>query len=153
MIISGDLNIHHRRWLLHSNANTPIGAEMKVLCDTYALLQLVREPTREQYLLDLFLSDLPGIRIKVLPVIADHKAILAHVPLPEVTEKTLCRYSWKLDQANWTGIEKDLEDIDWNILSQGTAQDAMTYFLEMLSLCLQKNISYRKTIQKKSSHP
>ena len=39
------------------------------------------------------------------------------------------------------------------MLAQGTAQDAMTYFLEMLSLCLQKHIPYRKTVQKKSSHP
>ena len=71
-IISGDLNIHHRRWLVHSNGNTSIGSEMKVLCDQFGLLQLVREPTREQYLLDLFLSDLPEIRMKVLPAIADH---------------------------------------------------------------------------------
>ena len=153
MIVSEDLNIYHRRWLLHSNANTPIGAEMKVLCDTYGLLQLVKEPTREQYLLDLFLSDLPGIRMKVLSAIADHKAILAHVPLPEVTEKTICRYSWKLGQANWKELEKDLQEIDWQILLQGTAQNAMTYLLEMISLCLQEHIPYRKTIQKKSSHP
>ena len=125
---------------------------MKVLCDSFGLLQLVREPTREQYLLDLFLSDLLEIRMKVLPVIADHKAILAHVPLPEISEKTMCRYSWKLDQANWGELEKELEGIDWQMLAQGTAQDAMTYFLEMLSLCLQKHIPYRKTVHKKSSH-
>ena len=111
-IISGDLNIHHRRWLFHSNGNTSIGSEMKVLCDSFGLLQLVREPTREQYLLDLFLSDLPEIRMKVLPAIADHKAILAHVPLPEISEKTMCRYNWKLDEANWGELGKELEGID-----------------------------------------
>ena len=94
IILSGDLNIHHRRWLFHSNADTPIGAEMKVLCDSYGLQQLVHEPTRNEYLLDLFLSDLPECRIKVVHAIADHKAILAEVLLPEMTEeKAMCRHS------------------------------------------------------------
>ena len=65
----------------------------------------------------------------------------------------MCRFSWKLDEANWDDLEKQLQNIDWQVLSQGTAQDALTYFLEMLGLCLQKHIPYRKTIQKKSSHP
>ena len=130
--MSGDLNIHHRRWLLHSNANAAIGAEMKVLCDSFGLQQLMHEPTHNQYLLDLFLSDLPECRVKVVHAIADHKAILAQVLLPEISKKTVTRYSWKLDQANWEDLEKDLQGIDWQNLSQDTAQDALTYFLEML---------------------
>ena len=38
-------------------------------------------------------------------------------------------------------------------LDRGTAEDALTYFLEMLGLCLQKHSPYRKTVQQKKSHP
>ena len=112
VILSGDLNIHHIRWLTHSNANTPVGADMKVLCDTFGMLQLVREPTRGPYLLDLFITDLPGCRISVQPYVADHKAILAEVLLPHVEHKTVTRFSWKLNEANWDGLETDLKNIN-----------------------------------------
>ena len=84
---------------------------MKVLCDSFGLLQLVKEPTREQYLLDLFISDVPECRITVQPYIADHKAVLAEVPMPQVSQKTVCRYSWKLNEADWVGLEKELQGI------------------------------------------
>ena len=51
VVLTGDLNIHHARWLRYSNGNSVEGAELKVFADNLGLLQLVREPTREQYLL------------------------------------------------------------------------------------------------------
>ena len=60
IILSGDLNIQHARWLRHSNGNSIQAAELKALCDNLGLQQLVGEPTRQQYLLDLYLSDVFG---------------------------------------------------------------------------------------------
>ena len=152
-IFAGDLNIHHRRWLYHSNDNTLVRADMKILCDSFGLLQLVREPTRGPYLLDLFITDLAECHVFVLPSIADHKTVLAEVPLPEIQQKSICRYSWKLDEANWNDLENELADLDWSNLARGTAEDSLTYFLEILGLCLQKHIPYRKTLHKKKNHP
>ena len=53
MILAGDLNIHHAKWLRHSNGNSVQGADLRALCDNLGLQQIVREPTRQQYLLDL----------------------------------------------------------------------------------------------------
>ena len=54
-IKSDDLNIHPRRWLFHANENTAIEAEMKVLCVSFGLQQLLREAASDEYiLLDLF---------------------------------------------------------------------------------------------------
>ena len=85
--LSGDLNIHHIKWLRYSNANTNIGADMEDLCDRYGFRQLVREPTRNAYLLDLFITDLPGCESEVLPAIADHRAVLTKLPLPKIVTK------------------------------------------------------------------
>ena len=72
IVLMGDLNIHHQRWLRYSRENTRIGGEMKAFCDFHGLQQLVREPTRNEYLLDLVISDIPGVNVSVLPRIADH---------------------------------------------------------------------------------
>ena len=96
IVLVGDLNIHHQRWLRHSNANTNIGAEMKCYCDFHGLFQLVKEPTRNEYLLDLVITDMVGSSASVLSKIADHQAVLVKLPIPEVTEMAMTREVWKL---------------------------------------------------------
>ena len=36
-ILSGDLNIHHARWLRHSNGNSIQGADLKTFCNNLGL--------------------------------------------------------------------------------------------------------------------
>ena len=86
-----DLNIHHQRWLRHSHANMSIEAENKYYCDFHGLFQLVREPTRDEYLLVLAIKDMDGASAKVLPKIADHEAGPVKLPIPEVIETALTR--------------------------------------------------------------
>ena len=57
-IIMGDMNVHHARWLIHSNGISSEGRLLKELCENHGLIQIVREPTRNQYLLDLYLTDI-----------------------------------------------------------------------------------------------
>ena len=33
VIMVGDLNIHHKKWLRYSNADTTMGTELKTFCD------------------------------------------------------------------------------------------------------------------------
>jgi len=152
-IMAGDMNVHHKRWLRWSNADTPVGTDLKVLCDNFGILQLVKEPTRGDYLLDLFLTDMACCAIQVLPKIADHKAILAKIPMPKVQQQKSSRYVWLLNKANWTGLEKDLQEIDWAPLKKGTSQDALNYFLEMLWYAFNRHIPYKAVEIKKQSHP
>ena len=56
IVVAGDLNVHHRKWLRFSNDNTTVGADLKAFSDYFGLWQAVREPTRK-YLLDLNLTD------------------------------------------------------------------------------------------------
>ena len=55
VIICGDLNIHSRRWLRYSNANTALGDQLRVFFEERGLMQIVQGPTRGEYLLDIFL--------------------------------------------------------------------------------------------------
>jgi len=117
IIIAGDLNVHHQRWLRYSNSNTVVGSDLKILCDNFGIMQLVREPTRGDYLLDLFLTDMAGCNVKVDSIIADHKGVLAKVPSPEIQEKKIVRRGWILKRAKWTDLEKSLADFGWQQLS------------------------------------
>ena len=44
IILMGDMNIHHQKWLRFSNANTAEGYALKSICDDYAMKQLVDQP-------------------------------------------------------------------------------------------------------------
>ena len=107
IILVGDLNIHHQRWLKFSRENTNIGAEMKTLCDFHGLIQMVKEPTRNDYLLDLVITDIGGSVAKVLPKIANHNAVLVKVPKPAVKELEVEREVWMLKKAKWSSIKKN----------------------------------------------
>ena len=41
VVLSGDCNVHHTRWLRHSNANTAIASDLEVVCDNFGLQQHV----------------------------------------------------------------------------------------------------------------
>ena len=114
VILSGDMNVHHKSWLRFSSGNTPVGSDLKGFCDSYGLTQLVKQPTRYEYLLDLFLTDLLDCNGKVLPTIGDHNAILASVSLPAVTSKTIVRQGWILQLAKWQELQTSLRDFEWS---------------------------------------
>ena len=147
------MNIHHARWLRHSNGNSIQGADLKALCDNLGLQQLVGEPTRQQYLLDLYLSDVSGTKIKVGPYIADHRLFVASVPFPEVTTLHIKRERFNLHRARWTALKDALVLTDWTPLHRGTAEDAATFFMEILWMTLCTYIPYEEVQIKKKSHP
>ena len=153
VILSGDMNVHHKSWLRFSSGNTPVGSDLKGFCDSYGLTQLVKQPTRYEYLLDLFLTDLPDCNVKVLPTIGDHNAIMASVPLPAVTSKTIVRQGWILQLAKWQELQTSLRDFEWSELRKGSAEDALNYFLDILWMQLRKFIPFKIIREKKQFHP
>ena len=85
MILAGDCNIHLARWLRYSNDNSTQGADLKIVCDNLGLQQLVRELTRQQYLLDLFLTNVAGTKVGVGVLYCRPRFLAATIPLPEIT--------------------------------------------------------------------
>jgi len=152
VVIAGDLNIHHKKWLRHSNGDTTVGADLKTLCEFHGMNQLVREPTRKEYLLDLVCTDIFRATVAVLPLIADHKSVLTKLPLPEILEKKVEREVWILAKADWKQLQNKLLEFDWKRLHTGSAEDALEYFLQILWLHLVRYIPRRKIEVVKRSH-
>ena len=73
---------------------------MKALCDYHGMFQVVREPTRNEYLLDLACTDIAGSKATVLPKIADHNAVRIDLPIPEIKEVSISRTVWHLKDAD-----------------------------------------------------
>ena len=132
VVLVGDLNIHHKRWLRYSSEDTRIGSEMKAFCDFHGLLQLVKEPTRKEYLLDLAITDIPGSTATVCTYIADHKGVRLNLPIAEVKEVAIKRTVWMIKDADWQALEQELIEIDWEPLKKGTAEDAVMFFIDIL---------------------
>ena len=67
------MNVHQIRWLCHSRENTPEGYRLQEFCGQYDFREYVRTPTRNQYLLDLILTDVENhITSFTLTEISDH---------------------------------------------------------------------------------
>ena len=84
-------------------------ADLKSFCDHFGMFQLIREPTRYEYLLDLVLTDVCKCTVKVLPRIADHNPLLVKLPITEILETTISREVWMLADADWKSLQKVLK--------------------------------------------
>ena len=115
--------------------------------------QMIKEPIRRQYLLDLYLSDIAGIKVKVGPQIADHKMIIAKIPLPDIQSLEITRERFNLKKGRWKDLNDTLLSVDWSVLRHGTADDAAKKFLEILWTYLCNFIPYEKIEFRKRSHP
>ena len=100
----------------------------------------MQEPTRNEYLLDLAITDIGGASAKVLPRIADHNGVLVTFPLSVINESAIKREMWILKDANWKCLIQELENIDWIFLNHGTAEDAVNLFQDILWTMLIKYI-------------
>ena len=60
-ILVGDLNVHHKKWLRWSARNSAGGEHLRNFCLDVGMQQIVRGPTRGDYLLDCAISDLEGL--------------------------------------------------------------------------------------------
>ena len=103
--------------------------------------------------MDLACTDIQKCTATGTPYIADHKGLLLKLPIPEVLEKTVSREVWILSKADWTSLRDDLKNFDWSPLSKRSAEDSLTFFLEILCLHLIKFIPRKTTHNKKSIHP
>ena len=152
-IVAGDLNVHHKRWLRYSNADTSQGQLLQKICNDFDLQEQVRKPTRESYLLDLFLCNISGCKVTVEAKLSDHHCIFARVPLPIPEEKHTYRQIWKFKAAAWQNMKIELRRIDWTRLQNSSVDDAVKYFTDLLwYLCL-KFIPSETIKVSKRSHP
>ena len=152
-LIMGDCNIHQLRWLLHSNANTAEGELLKRICDEHSLKQMIDEPTRGDYLLDLVLTDLENCKTQVVAPIADHRGIVAKVAFPCPKALLVSREVWHFKGAAWQNLKCALRNCSWDLLREGSVDEAVNYFLDLLLAKCEEFIPRSKIIINKATHP
>ena len=111
-ILVGDLNVHHSRWLRYSSGVSVEGTALYRFCTANGLKQWVKRPTRDDYLLDLVVSDLPARKVEVLPGISDHNMVRAHfeIGIPEST--LVSRTVFDYGKADWASIRRAVSAFD-----------------------------------------
>jgi len=152
-IILGDLNVHHIRWLRYSSGTSREGIMLKSVCDDFALKQLVDEPTRGEYLLDLCLTDLDACKVKTSSAIADHEAIIAEVKLPVAKCVAIVRNVWHYKGAAWQNMKCFLKACSWHRLRQGSVNEAFDYFMDLLTSLCHKYIPSTTIQVQNQTHP
>ena len=77
------------------------GNALAQVCRDVGAVQVVREPTREAYLLDLVLTDVAGTKAKVIPGVSDHEIVIASCKLSVPGCETHRRTVWQFRDADW----------------------------------------------------
>ena len=109
----GDLNIHHRKWLKYSSqGDTSLGSILQDTATAAGLKQMVKEPTRNDNLLDLAMTDMLDTQVEVGNKIQDHKWITATMPITEPTTKILHRQVWNYADADWERLNDSLSEVN-----------------------------------------
>ena len=104
-VIIGDLNCHHIKWLYHSSGMSTKGRALHRFAMENGLEQMVKAPTRKEYLLDLVLSDLDeSVSVRVLPPIADHNVVFANLRFSLDHNEGIPRTVWNYRSADWAGL-------------------------------------------------
>ena len=75
----GDLNVHSIRLLKHSVRESTERQMLFEVANKMGFKQLVKEPTRGKYLLDLILTDVTDSAASTLAAVADHRCVLTNV--------------------------------------------------------------------------
>ena len=152
-VILGDLNLHHKGWLRYSSRNSTEGALMRKICNQYGFRQLVHESTRESNLLDLVITDIEGVKVKVLPGIADHKAVLATLTQKVPQSKIIRRRVWTFWKADWDGLRERLRNTCWDQLSELTPDEGVKLITDGVLDAARACIPQHVLRERKSTHP
>ena len=152
-ILCGDLNVHHANWLTHSSGISVAGRTMYEVCSNLGLKQMVQNPTRANYLLDLVLTDMPElVNCTIVDGVADHRNVLFTVCLPPVTCSPIARTVWLFKFANWNAMRSRLLKEKWNTMPHDV-DEACVWLNSILSNLLKQYVPSKQIVETKASHP
>ena len=113
----------------------------------------MRGPTRKEYLLDLVLSNLEGVKCKVEAEVADHKLVVTELKLDLPEEETVERRVWSFHKADWGALSSELAGVNWDSLTTKGADEAAELVTKSIFDALKKHMPPRLLKERKSTHP
>ena len=154
-LLLGDLNVHSKRWLVHASSNSVEGECLRDLCLKSGMQQIVRGPTRGEYLLDLAVTDIASSTATVSSKIADHGIVTVRLNLSIPQTVAHSRKVWSFAKADWDGLNNGLRGVDWSFIGKD-GYDASRAAARVTELILEKAnefIPQRTLRATKSTHP
>ena len=117
--------------------------------------QVVREPTRGEYLLDLVLTDIPELlSVRVLLEISDHRVVCVdlHVSVPSFA--SIPRTVWDLKSAKWNELRNALRSTNWRqFFGNNNVDDAVAKLVAYLDKLADHYIPLTTITTKPKEHP
>ena len=108
-----DFNAPDLKWNYPEPTNCSLNSERLLeIIDEHRLTQLVKEPTRDDNILDLVLTNNIHIinNVRVIPGISDHDMVLFEVNLACRGKKPVRRKIYMRKKSDTTRIKKELQD-------------------------------------------
>lgn len=109
--------MHSHRWSRWSSSESAEGTALAQTCRDLGVSQVVRGPTRESYLLDLAMTDIHGLKAKVIPGVSNRSIVIASLRLKVPECETIERTMWQHKDADWDGLRDTLANTDWAFIN------------------------------------
>ncbi len=128
MILAGDFNAGGIDWetgcVDPTSDKKAVNEKVLQILSGFDLVQMQREPTRENRILDLFCLNKPGLlkATHVLPGISDHRIILADCDLKPVIHKKPPRKIHLWSKADWEKLKEQARQFKTNFLASYTSR-------------------------------
>ena len=142
-----------KEWLRYSTNNIKENVFLEEACHNFGLRQLIKEPTREDNLLDLVLTNTEAATCSVQPKVADHKLLEVCLHLPVPRQEAVTRVVWDFRKAKWQELKQGLQNVDWDFLESCSPDEGAQALIDKVFNLMQACIPRRTFIEKKSSHP
>ena len=148
------MNVHNLRWLRYSSSNSVEGRALHRFCMEYGFDQYVKQPTRDQHLLDLVLSDMgEALSSRVVAPIADHNGVLTKFHFSLETFGCNPRPVWNFRSADWDGLFDFLNSANFGFIEFDNVHTATQKFTDLILASAAQFISRREIPVEKSVHP
>ena len=115
---------------------------------------MVKAPTRDQYLLDLVLTDIEELsHSEVLSPFADHNLVRSFLDfsIPEVVSQVRAVFDYS--SANWHSIRRDLSNCDWTWLENFDVDTATRYLTCTILEVLERHVRKKVVEERSGRHP
>ena len=111
VIVAGDFNAPDLKWNYFEPTNCSLNSERLLeIIDEHGLTQLVKEPSRDDNILDLVLTNIVNIinNVRVIPGISDHHMVVFEENLACRRKKPVRGKIYMRKKADTTRIKKEL---------------------------------------------
>ena len=107
-----DLNVYSKRWVVHSARENIESQLLAEISRRLGLRQLVRQPTRDKYLLDVALTGVPDCKAFSYSAVADHRSVVPKIFFKVTETVSHTREMWNFRIADWERLSNEIAESD-----------------------------------------